>query len=380
MPDISFVLPCRNEEKALPYVLEQIHKVISDNKLDAEIVVSDSSSDNSPQIVKDFAKTSDCEVRLVKHDKVGYGRAYIEGFSAAKGKYIVMGDADGTYDFNYAVKMLPYLDKGYDLVMGNRLKGKMQKGAMPWLHRYIGNPFLSWVLKLFFRGNVNDSHCGLRAIKKEAYDKLNLRTTGMEYASEMIIKAIKNDLKIKEIIINYNAREGDSKLNSLWDGWRHLRFMLMYSPLFLFLIPGVLLFLIGILSMIWLYLGSPVIFGVKIYFHPMFLSSMIMIVGYQLIQFAAFAKTYAVTHFGERSRIMEMMYEFLTIERASILGLVFVIFGLAFPIMIIYDWITSGFKSINEVKNLIVSMTFLILGVQTIFSSFMLSIIGIREN
>ncbi|MFT4303137.1 MAG: glycosyltransferase family 2 protein [Candidatus Woesearchaeota archaeon] len=374
MPKISFVLPCRNEELALPFVLGQINEVIKKNDLDAEIIVSDSSSDKSPEIAKKFG------VKLVKHDQIGYGRAYLEGFKAVTGDYVIIGDADGTYDFNYALAMIKHLDKGYDFVIGNRLKGKISKDSMPWLHRYVGNPLLSWILRLFFRGKVGDAHCGLRAIKKSAYDQMNLQTTGMEFASEMLIKAIKLNFNIKEIPISYNIRKGESKLSSFQDGWRHLRFMLMYSPLFLFFFPGIFLFLFGIISMIWFYLDSPLLFGVQLYFHPMFLSSTLIIIGYQLILFSAFAKTYAIIHFNEESIFMNHFFEFMTLERACTFGLIFIGFGIGLPLLIIYDWINSGFKSILEVKNLIVSLTFLVIGIQTIFSAFMLSIIAIKHK
>ena len=374
MPELTIILPCRNEEKALDSCLKEIKSTISRNNLDAEIIVSDSSIDSSPVIARRH------KVKLIKHNKEGYGIAYLEAFKQSKGKYVFMADCDGTYDFKEIPKFLKFLRKGYDLVIGDRFKGKMDPDSMPPLHRYVGNPVLSGLFRMFFRSRVNDVHCGMRAINKESLDKLNLRTTGMEFASEMVIKAVKNSMKIKEIPINYHSRQGESKLRSLSDGWRHLRFMLLYSPIFLFLIPGLILFLLGISSIFWLYFGNPSILGLKLFYHPMFLSALLIISGYQLIIFSVFAKAYAINHLGERSDQFENLCRHITIERASILGLIMAISGIIIYLSVFFKWIGSGFGAIQEIKNSILALTFIILGIQTIFSSFMLSILAIKEK
>jgi len=262
-PELSIILPCRNEEQAIEFCLKQIKEVIRKNKLDAEVIVSDSSIDNSPIIAKKN------KVILIKHNKEGYGNAYLEAFKEAKGKYIFMADCDGTYDFNEMPKFLEELKQGNDLILGNRFEGIMEEDAMPLLNKHIGNPVLSGILRLFFWTKIKDSHSGMRAIKKEALKKLNLKTTGMEFASEMIIKAIKNKLKIKELPINYYKRKGDSKLRPFSDAWKHTRFMLLYSPLFLFFIPGIILSLIGLISMILLYFSKVNMFGIQLFYHPL---------------------------------------------------------------------------------------------------------------
>jgi len=373
-PEISVILPCRNEEKALAFCLDRIKQAIRKNNLSAEIIVSDSSSDRSPEIAKKQ------EAILLKHDKEGYGRAYLEAFKIAKGKYIFMADADGTYDFSEIPNFIAELKKGNDLVLGNRFGKKMEKEAMPFLHRYIGNPILSFTLRLFFKTNIRDSHCGMRAIKKESLGKLNLQTTGMEFASEMIIKALKNNLKISELPISYSPRRGESKMKSFSDGWKHLRFMLLYSPLFLFFIPGLVLFLLGGILFILLYFGAFEIFSIKLYYHPMFLAALLLITGYQLLIFSAFAKTYAITHLGEKNENLEKLFRYLTIERASITGILVFLLGIIIFLAIAISWIKSGFGDLNEMKNSILALVLIILGVQTIFSSFMLSILGIKEN
>ncbi|MCX6722003.1 MAG: glycosyltransferase [Candidatus Staskawiczbacteria bacterium] len=373
-PDVSIILPCRNEEQALPFCLNKIKEVIKKNNLSAEIIVSDSSTDKSPEIAKKE------KVILLKHDREGYGAAYLEAFKIAKGKYIFMADADASYDFEEISNFIKQLKKGYDMVIGDRFSGKMHQDAMTFSHKYIGNPILSFILRLFFKNKINDSQCGMRAIKKSAVEKLNLQTTGMEFASEMIIKALKNNLKIKELTIDYYPRIGSSKIRSFSDAWKHIRFMLLYSPLFLFFIPGLIFFVFGIFMIVWLYYCSPQIFGVKLFYHPMFFSSGLIIIGYQLITFSAFAKIYSITHLKEHNEKIEKMFKYITIERASILGLMVSLVGVVIYFLIFAKWINSSFGSLNEIKNSIVALTFIVLGVQTIFSSFMFSILGIKEK
>lgn len=348
-PEISIILPCRNEEESLDFCLNQIKKVIENNNLSAEVIVSDSSIDKSPQITKRH------NVILLKHDKDGYGIAYLEAFKIAKGKYFFMADCDGTYDFNEIPKFIKHLSDGYDFVLGNRFAGKMEEDAMPFLNKYLGNPVLSGILRLFFSTKIKDSHSGMRAAKKDAITKMRLQTTGMEFASEMVIKAIREDLKIKETPINYYKRKGKSKLRPFSDAWKHTRFMLLYSPLFLFFMPGAILFLIGFLLMIWPNLSSK----------DLFVPALMIITGYQLIIFSAFAKTYSIVHLKEHSPIMNNLYKYITIERASILGIIIVGLG-----VVVYFLTPSP----------IMTLTLVTIGVQTIFSSFMLSILGIKEK
>ena len=202
----------------------------------------------------------------------------------------------------------------------------------------------------------------------------------MEFASEMIIKALRNSLRIKELPIDYYSRKGKSKLRGFSDAWKHLRFMLLYSPLFLFFIPGIIVFILGVLSMLWLYFGNFYLFGIRFYTHPMFVSALLIIIGYQLIFFSIFAKTYSITHLGEEGKLINKLYKYLTIEKASIFGTIIIFLGALIYVYILVEWIKKGFGDLNEIKNSIVALTFITLGVQTIFYSFMLSILGIREK
>jgi glycosyltransferase involved in cell wall biosynthesis len=361
-PLISIIMPCLNEEKSIGNCIDKTTKVIKQNKLNAEIIIIDNNStDKSYKIIKNKIKNNKKQknlpnIKTFKQKKRGYGSAYLKGFEKAKGRYIIMIDSDETYDFRQIPDFVKELEKSYNFVIGNRFKGNMEKNAMPFSHKYIGNPILSGILRLFFKTKIQDSHCGMRAIKKSALNKLNLQTTGMEFASEMVIKAIKNKLKIKQIPINYYKRKGKSKLKSFSDAWRHLRFMLLYSPLFLFFLPGFILFLLGIESMIFLYFLNPEIFGIRLYFHPMFVSSLFIVIGYQLMIFAGFAKTYAITHLKERNIIIERICKKITIEKAGIFGFLLILAGILIYLIILLKWLSTNFGSLNQVENSILGV------------------------
>jgi glycosyltransferase involved in cell wall biosynthesis len=342
--------------------------------IQSEIIVSDSSTDSSPEIAKKH------NVILVKHDKKGYGIAYLEGIKKSKGKYLFFADPDGSYGFKEIPTFLNALKNGNDFVIGNRFAGIMEPDSMPWLHKHIGNPILSFILRLFYKGGIKDAHCGMRAIHRDKLDELKLKTVGMEFASEMIVKAIKHGLKIEQLPIHYYKRKGKSKLNTFADGWRHFRFLLLFSPLFLFFIPGLISFIAGFLTLLWLYFGNPTILGITLYFHPMFFSSLLIIIGYQLIIFSVFAKTYAIHHLGEKSQMMKKITHFMTIEKAGMVGIFFGVFGVVIYLSITVKWVQSGFGALNEIKNSIVALTLIVIGIQTVFSSFMISILGIEEK
>ncbi|MEK6951612.1 MAG: glycosyltransferase [Nanoarchaeota archaeon] len=366
---ISVVLPCRNEEKTIGVCIGKIRKALKGK--DYEIIVSDSSSDRSAIIAKNLG------VKIIKHDKVGYGAAYLEGFSQATGDYIIMGDSDNTYDFLDIPRFIDELDRGYDLVIGHRKR--ICKAAMPLLHKYIGNPFLSFLMRIFFHEKIKDSQSGFRAIRKDKLKKLNLQTKGMELASEMIVKAIKNKLKIKEIPITYYPRVGESKLRSFNDGWKHLRFMLLYSPIYLFIIPGLILFILGFCVMIRLLFDSFQLFGLTFFTHPSIIGAFLAMIGYQTISLGLFAKTYAVNNLGEEDRFIEKFNRKLNLEKAIKLSLVVFLIGLAIDLKIVLDWIGSGFGGLEKFNLAIFATTLIIISIQTIFSAFFLSILGIKK-
>ncbi len=379
-PEISVVLPCLNEESGISFCLDEIKKTISDNKLSAEVIVVDNNSnDKSVEIINNY-QINFPELKLVTEKKEGYGFTYLKGLETANGEYIFMADSDGTYKFSDIPLFIEKLKGGADLVVGNRFSNKLSRKKMPWINYYIGNPFLSSLVRLFFKVKITDIHCGARAIRKSALKKISLYTGGMEFASEMIIKAAKRDLIIQEIPIEYRPRIGQSKLRSLTDGWRHLRFILLYSPLFLFFIPGVILFLLGIVLTSLLYFSSPNIFGVQFYVHPMFLFSLMMILGYQLILFSGFSKIYAITHLGDNNTLIENLFKHITIEKAGLIGFIIAFLGAIIYLSIFIGWLKSGFGAISEIKESIIGLSLLILGMQTFFAAFMFSILGIKNK
>lgn len=379
-PYISVVLPCLNEEKGIKFCIESINTVAKTNNLDIEtIVVDNGSTDSSIQIIKDLSlKFSN--IKLETEPVKGYGSAYMHGLAMAQGKYIFMADADATYDFEDIPRFIQQLEMGNDMVIGNRFSGMMELNSMTFLHKWIGNPILSSLVRLFFKISIHDIHCGARAISKEAYSKITLYTLGMEFASEMIIKASKAQLKITEIPIKYRVRIGESKLETFSDGWRHLRFILLYSPIVIFLIPGLLLFTGGMISMFILYITNISLLGITLYFHPMFFSSFCMILGYELIFFTAFSRIYAITHLGDTDKFMEKLFKFMTLEKAILTGGIITLFSTLIYISIFIGWIGGGLKNLDQTKNLIIALTFAIIGIQTITGSFMLSILGIKEK
>jgi len=370
---ISVVLPCRNEEKSIKLCIKKIKKALK-NK-DYEIIVADSSQDSSAEI----AKKQGSKVKVIKHSLIGYGNAILQGLTKAKGDYIIIGDADNTYNFLEIPRFLTELDKGYDLVIGSRLKGKIQPGAMPLSHRYIGTPVLNFLTKIFFKKRFSDINSGFKAIKKDALQKLNLKTKGMEFASEMLMKAIKNKLKIKEIPITYSRRIGKSKLKTWHDGWQHLRFLLLWSPNFVFLYPGLILTILGFLIMILVLLEKLTLFGISFQTHPMFIGSALAILGYQSILTGIFAKIYAHNHLQDKNPNLKKLFKFFNLEKGIFIGTILLLIGFLIYLYILITWIKINFRALETINISIIALTFIIIGIQTIFAGFFFSILGIEK-
>lgn len=371
---VSVVLPCRDEMETIGACIETINKAFQEHDILGEVVVSDSSSDGSSEIARGMGAV------VVKHDKVGYGVACIQGMRAAKGKYIILGDADGTYDFSELPLLLDDLKKD-DIVIGTRFRGKIMSGAMPALHRYIGNPMLSFILNLVSGTQLSDAHCGLRGIRKEAFEKLNLKASGMEFASEMIIKAARKKMRIGEVPVSYHTRLGESKLKSLSDGYRHLRFMLLYGHDLFFLLPGLIMFLAGFIILMALVGGPIQVKSVVFYTHPMVLGSLLAILGYQVILSWLYAKTFMISAGLEDSDpIIDRIIRYFTLERASIIGLILFTTGFLINLKILFTWFTTGFGELSEIKTSIFASTLMVVGVQSVFSAILLSVILLRTE
>ena len=290
-PELSVVMPCLNEAETLAICIQKAQRFFKENGVEGEVVIADNGSDDGSQQI-----AVDNGARVIPVAEKGYGNALKGGIAAAEGTYVIMGDADDSYDF---LNLTPYLEKlreGYDLVMGNRFKGGIKKGAMPFLHRYLGNPVLSFIGRLFFKSKIGDFHCGLRGFSKEAFYEMELKTSGMEFASEMIVKASLADMKIAEVptVLSPDGRTRPPHLNTWRDGWRHLRFLLLYSPKWLFLIPSVLLMLFGAGVSLRLLFGSIQIGATRFDVHTLLFSSALFLIGFQLLLFYGLTKIYTV--------------------------------------------------------------------------------------
>ena len=307
------VIPCLNEAASIERCVADALTALQGQGWEGEVIVADNGSDDrSAELARDAGA-------LVVHEpRRGYGSAYRAGFAAAQGDYIVMADADLTYDFGDIPRFVTKLDEGADLVMGDRMKG-IQPGAMPWLHRYIGNPVLTGILNLFFRTGVRDAHCGMRAVRRSALPRLDLRTTGMEFASEMVIRAGKERLEIEEIPIHYHPREGESKLSSFRDGWRHLRFLLVHSPTWLFIVPGALMAALGTLIALTVLLQVDVL-GRAWDLHTMVGGALLMIVGTQVLALGLCAHAYGTYFMGEKDPWFDRMRARFKLEHGLLLG------------------------------------------------------------
>jgi glycosyltransferase involved in cell wall biosynthesis len=369
---VSVVIPCLDEAASIGRCVELARNVLDDNDLLGEVVVVDNGSiDGSAELAEQAG------ARVVHEQRRGYGSAYLAGFAAARGAYIVMADADLTYDFNDIPRFLERLEGGAELVIGNRMDN-IKPGAMPWLHRYVGNPLLTGVLNLFYDTGVKDAHCGMRALRRDVLPRLDLQTTGMEFASEMVIRASKEDLAIAQLPIEYHPREGESKLSSFRDGWRHLRFLLVHSPTHLFLVPGAFLAGIGILIMAAV-LAHVSVFGRSWDVHTMIGGSLLTIVGTQILALGLCARAYGVYVLGESDAWFERVRPRVTLEHGLLAGAALILAGLAVGGGIIGSWIASGGGALSQTRLALLAATLLIVGIQIFFSSFLLSILGLRR-
>lgn len=376
MVDVSVVMPCLDEENTVGICVEKCIKVFKENNIKGEVVVSDNgSTDNSVEVAKKAG------ANVVFEERKGYGSAYLKGLSEAKGNYIVIADSDNTYDFLETPKFLKLLiNDHYDFVIGTRLKGKIVPGAMPWLHKYIGNPVLTKIFRTVFRANITDMYCGMRGFTREAMEKMDLRCVGMEFAPEMIIKSLKNNLKIGEVPITLHPSVGrEPKINSFRDGWRALRLIFLFAPNWLFMVPGGLFSAIG-LFLIFAILTGPLIIGsMQFNIHPMIFGAFLSILGLQTIIFGLQSKIYSKSiGLGNESKTLKFIDKYFTLEKGTVIGLAISFIGIAILIYIFNTWLNVGF--VQQIKLMLVGMTLTVLGIQIIFSAWFLSMIGIEKR
>jgi len=372
-PLVSVVIPCLNEAENIEHCVLAARAAIARMGVAGEVVVADNGSEDDSAALAQRAGA-----HVVVEPRRGYGSAYLAGFAASRGDYIVMADADLTYDFDEIPRFVAALRDGAEMAIGDRMDN-IQPGAMSWLHRYVGNPILTGLLNLLFRTGVNDAHCGMRALRRDVLARLDLRTTGMEFASEMVIRASKEKLKIAEFPIEYHPRGGESKLSSFRDGWRHLRFLLVHSPNHLFIVPGALLAGLGTLIVVFVGAGLD-FFGRAWGVHALIGGALLMIVGTQVLALGLCAHAYGTYFMGEQDPWFDRMRARFRLEHGLLLGGVFALVGVVMGGLILATWIAHGFGSLSDERLAVVAASLIIVGIQIFFSSFLLSILGLRRR
>lgn len=379
--ELSVVMPCLNESETLERCIRKALGFFKKNNISGEVVIADNGSTDGSQAI---ALKNNARVIDVKEK--GYGSALFGGISAAKGKFIIMGDSDDSYDFSKMELFVGKLREGFDLVMGNRFKGGIKKGAMPFLHRYLGNPVLSFIGRLFFGAQIGDFHCGLRGFTKDAFNRMQLQTKGMEFASEMVVKATILEMKIAEVptVLSPDGRTQKPHLNTWRDGWRHLRFLLMYSPKWLFLYPGIIMILLGAAFSMFILVFPVEINGIRLGIHSLFYMFLTIYLGLQFLMFYAHTKVYAVVNgLLPESNRFKTFFKYFNLERGLFIGFGLIILGLILTGKALTLWSQVHYGSLEPAytMNFVIPAVFaLAIGVQIVLSSFFLSIMGIKKT
>lgn len=378
-PELTILMPCLDEAETLAICIDKAQDYLKRSGISGEVVIADNgSTDGSQQIAEDHG------ARVVAVDIKGYGAALAGGIAAARGTYVIMGDADDSYDFSRLELFVEALRNGSQLVMGNRFRGGVAPGAMPPLHRYIGNPVLSFAGRLFFKTPIRDFHCGLRGFDRQAINNLNLRTTGMEFASEMVVKATLSDLKVTEVptTLSKDGRSRAPHLRSFRDGWRHLRFLLLFSPRWLFLYPGIALLIIGLFGSSLL-LPGPVQLTpqIELDIHTLLVAAMCVLLGLQAVSFALIGRNFATRYgFIPRSERFGAVLDMLSLERILLVSIVLMLGGIAGLFWAVGQWAETGFGELtysDMMRLMIISMTALVAGLQMMMTGFLSSMINI---
>nr|WP_277542942.1 glycosyltransferase family 2 protein [Halomicroarcula sp. FL173] len=367
-------MPTMNEEEGIAECIQRIQNALSALGISGEIIISDDSTDKTPEIAREMGAI------VVEPDKPGYGYAYRYAFERARGEFLVMGDADTTYDFEELPKLLALVrDEGADIAMGSRLDGTIRDGAMPSLHQYVGNPLLTKFLNVFYDAGVSDAHSGFRVFTRDALETLDLDTDGMEFASEMIMDAGAKDLVIKEAPITYHPREGEAKLDSFRDGWRHVKFMLVNAPGYLFSVPGLVLGLCGVFVMGMAFTGATIA-GQPFGIHSLLAGSLLTILGYQVGSFGLLSSIASDPIRQPDDPITEWIHRHFSLERGVVLGGGLFAIGSAVVAVVVWQWFQSGFSELPLISVDIVAFTLIVLGIQTVFGSFFMSILADESN
>jgi len=377
---VSIVMPCLNEAETVARCIQKALRAAEKLGLSAEVIVADNgSTDGSAVIARELG------ARVVEVARKGYGSALIGGIEAAEGEFVVMGDADDSYDFGEIGPFIERLRAGDDLVVGNRFAGGIEPGAMPWLHRRFGNPVLTNISRTFFHTPIRDMHCGLRAFRKAAFERMQLRATGMEFASEMVIKASLKGMRISEVpvVLHPDGRSRPPHLRTWRDGWRHLRFMLLFSPRWLFLYPGSALFAAGVILSAALLPGPLRVGGVRLDIHTLLIAGFFCLLGYQLVLFAVFTKIFAVREgFHPQHPALDWLLHRITLEVGLLAGGLMTVVGVIALVAAVISWQAVGFGNLDPsltMREVIPAVVLLALGTQTVFASFFISILLIER-
>jgi len=374
--ELSIVMPCLDEAETLATCIRKAQRFLAEHRIAGEVIVADNgSTDGSPEIARRLG------ARVVHVTARGYGNALRAGIAAARGRFVVMGDADDSYDFLALAPFLQRLRDGYDLVMGNRFRGGILPGAMPWHHKFVGNPLLTSLGRLFFRSPCGDFHCGLRAFRKAAIERLHLSSAGMEFASEMVVKATLRGLRITEVptTLAPDGRSRPPHLRSFRDGWRHLRFLLLACPRWLFLYPGLLLILLGFGAGLWLLPGPRTVGGVTFDVHTLIYAAAAILMGFEAVVFAAFSAVFAVSAglLPEDPRLTRLM-RWATLERGILAGGLLLLAGLGVSLFAFAQWGAQAFGDLDPRRTLrlvVPAATAMALGCQVVFASFFLALL-----
>ncbi len=379
--DLSVVMPCLNEGLTLGTCIRKAQATIERLGIRGEVIVADNGSTDGSQ-----ALAEKLGARVVPIESRGYGNALRGGIAAARGRYVIMGDSDESYDFTQLGDFVARLNEGYDLVMGNRFHGEIRPGAMPFLHRFLGNPVLSGLGRLFFGCPVGDFQCGLRGFRKDSIDRLELQTTGMEFSTEMVVKATLFNLRIIEIptTLSPDGRDRPPHLRTWRDGWRYLRFLLLYSPRWLFLYPGIALLLLGAAISLWLLPGPRTIGRVTFDYHTLLFGAMAILIGFQSLNFAVFTKTFAVTeHLVPEDPRLSKAFRYITLETGLVVGMLLILVGAATWVFGLSYWRNHHFGALDPEKTLrivIPGFVSLTLGIEIVLSSFFISVLGMGRR